>query len=244
MGHSDVVHLLLEHDPRRASDQDNDGWSALHLAVLRRDLATIRMLLDAGSQTLLDDEGHTAEDWLHLDKSEKNDLALDKSRGCQAVTGLRRAVTEGSVPLVELLLKLGHDINGTNSRNRTALYYAAKLCMLPMVDLLLARGANPNIVPVDRIGWEEFVSDHSVLLRLTAAGYKRPQVDDELDELIRQEFQSRKQRVVPDQSIASLLGGSTSLKPDQQNPGSFAEDFEFAATLATGLEDTGSHPKL
>ncbi|KAF5662745.1 ankyrin repeat domain-containing protein [Fusarium heterosporum] len=199
MGHSHVVRALLTDDRMRASasHQDNHGWSALHLAVLRRDLATIRILLDrsvvAEPQTLLDESGLAAEDWLYrwrrsaLQKV-KGNLAFSKSRCCRAITGLRRAVTTGSIPMVKLLLESGHDINGTDSGKRTALYYAVKNHMLPMIGFLIDSGADPNILPVGRVEWGEFVSLDAVRLRLMEAGYNRPEIDNESEERIRQEF--------------------------------------------------------
>ncbi|PMD47895.1 ankyrin, partial [Hyaloscypha variabilis F] len=177
MGHSRVVQGLLEDDRVRstASQQDNHGWSVLHLAICSRDLATVRILLDksviAEPQTLFDESGLTAEEWLdrgptsHSQKANGN-LAFSKSRCCRAVTSLRQAVTIGNVPMIKLLVRLGHDINGMNSGRRTALYYAAKKRMLSIMDLLLDLGADPNILPAGRKNWEEFISPGDVLLRL------------------------------------------------------------------------------
>lgn len=114
MGHSHVVQGLLEDDRIRstASQQDNHGWSVLHLAIHSRDLATVRILLDksviAEPQTLFDESGLTAEEWLdrgptsHSQKATGN-LAFSKSRCCRAVTSLRQAVTIGNVPMIKLL---------------------------------------------------------------------------------------------------------------------------------------------
>jgi ankyrin repeat protein len=236
MGHSDVVRVLLADDRTRASasQQDNHGWSALHLAVCRRDLATIRILIDksiiADPQILLDESGYSAEDWLyHWTRSTlqkvKGDLAFSKSRCCRAVTGLRQAVTTGSVPMIKLLLKLGHDINGTDSGRRTALYYASKKCSLPMMDALIDLGADPNILPVGRMEWEEFISLPSVQLRLMRAGYKRPGFDNEADDQIRQEFKLRNQQSMSNQPALFLSGQSSlpildqsdSHRPDQRS---------------------------
>ncbi|KAI6752490.1 hypothetical protein HG530_013859 [Fusarium avenaceum] len=219
MGHSDVVRVLLEDDRARASasQQDNHGWSALHLAVCRRDLATIRILMDksiiADPQILLDESGYSAEDWLyHWTRSTlqkvKGDLAFSKSRCCRAVTGLRQAVVTGSVPMIKLLLKSGHDINSTDSGRRTALYYASKNCNLPVMDALIDLGADPNILPVGRIEWEEFISLPPVQLRLMRAGYKKPDLDNETEDQIRQEFKLRNQPSMLDQSASSLWGQS------------------------------------
>ncbi|KAF4990524.1 hypothetical protein FGRMN_8424 [Fusarium graminum] len=226
MGHSHVVQALLgDHRTRAsASQQDNHGWSALHLAVIHRHLATIRILLDKSiisePKILLDESGLTAEDWLYrwrrsaLQKV-KGNLAFSKSRCCRAVTGLRRAVTTGSIPLVKLLLELGHDVNSTDSGRRTALYYAVKERMLPMMDVLIKYGADPCILPVGLTEWEDLVSLDEIKQRLMEAGYTRPKIDVELEEQIRQEFKMQSQSHMTDQPVSGLPGGSTLPSLDQ-----------------------------
>ncbi|PTB62074.1 ankyrin, partial [Trichoderma citrinoviride] len=177
LGHSRVVEILLQDDRVRssASQQDNHGWSVLHLAVHSRDLATIKALVGssviAEPRALIDESGLTAEEWLDLGPASHSykatsNLAFGKSRCCRAVTGLRQAVVIGHVPLIKHLIRSGHRVNGTNSGTRTALYYAAKKRMLSIIDLLLEEGADPNILPAGRKTWEEFIADDAVLLRL------------------------------------------------------------------------------
>ncbi|EHK47889.1 hypothetical protein TRIATDRAFT_255480, partial [Trichoderma atroviride IMI 206040] len=177
MGHSQIVQLLLEDDRVRSSvsQQDNHGWSVLHLAIHSRDLATLDVLIGnsviAETRALFDESGLTAEDWLDLSSSSHSykatsNLAFSKSRCCRAVTGLRQAVISGNVPMIQLLIKTGQDVNDSNSGRRTALYYAVKKRMLSIMDLLLDNGADPNILPVGRKTWEEFISNGEVLRRL------------------------------------------------------------------------------
>ena len=226
MGHYNIVQNLLEDDRIRstASQQDNHGWSVLHLAIHSRDLATVRILLDksviAEPQTLFDESGLTAEEWLdrgprsHSQKVTSN-LAFSKSRCCRAVTSLRQAVIIGNVPMIKLLIKLGHNINGTNSGRRTALYYAAKKRMLSIMDLLLDLDADPNILPAGRKNWEEFISPGDVLLRLNRAGYQKRDSDPEVDRQILQALRVQSQPSVPDQPAWSVSDGSTLPTPDQ-----------------------------
>ncbi|EXJ93077.1 hypothetical protein A1O3_01633 [Capronia epimyces CBS 606.96] len=201
MGYSHVIQDLLKDDRIRSTasqQQDNHGWSVLHLAILSRDLATVRILADetviAEPLILIDESRLTAEEWLdrapasHFQKATGN-LAFSKSRCCRPFTSYRQAVTSANVPgpMIQVLFNLGHDINGMDSGRRTALYYAAKNRMLSTMDLLLDLGADPNILPVGRKNWEEFISADDVLLRLNRAGYRKRDttIDHELERQIR-----------------------------------------------------------
>ena len=231
MGHSRVVQRLLEDDRIRssASQQDNHGWSVLHLAVHSRDMATIDVLLGssviAEPRALSDESGLTAEEWLDLGPAShsykaNSNLAFGKSRCCRAVTGLRQAVVTGNVAMIKLLLRLGDFVNGTDSGRRTALYYAVKKRMLPIMDLLLDRGADPNILPRGREAWEEFISDNDVLLRLGRAGYVKRDRDPETDGAIRHALRAQGKLSVPARSVSfvpdePMPNRSTSPLPDQ-----------------------------
>ncbi|CAG8191828.1 unnamed protein product [Penicillium salamii] len=240
MGHFYVVQRLLEDDRIRstASQQDNHGWSVLHLAIHSRDLAIVRILLDksviAEPRTLVDESGFTAEEWLDrgqtsISQKATGNLALSKSRCCRAVTGLREAVTKGNVPMIKVLFKLGHDINGMNSERRTALYYAAQKGMRSIMDLLLDLGADPNILPAGRKSWEEFISPGDILLRLNQVGYRKRDTDPEVERQIHQALRLQSQLSdqpawfvsnesmlpMPDRSFSSVPASSTSPPSDQ-----------------------------
>ncbi|KAH8883154.1 hypothetical protein GQ53DRAFT_732672 [Thozetella sp. PMI_491] len=225
MGHSQVVQRLLEDDRVRASasQQDNHGWSVLHLAAHSRDLTTIDILLGGRiitePQALLDESGLSAEDWLglqpgsHSYKATSN-LAFGKSRCCRATTGLRQAVVTGSVPMVRLLINSGHSIDGTDSGRRTALYYAAKKGMLGIMDLLLEMGANHSILPTGRRTWEEFISSREIILRLNRAGYKRQGTDPEVERQIKYALRPKQfRRSAQDRSVAFALDEPTTTSP-------------------------------
>ncbi|RWA10131.1 hypothetical protein EKO27_g4958 [Xylaria grammica] len=146
-GNLPTVRLLLECG-EGPNHRDRDGWSAIHWAAEEGHLEIVRLLLGAGRwgqpqccQLLR---------YVAITQKATGNLAFSKSRCCRAVTSLRQAVTIGNVPMIKLLFKLGHDINGTNSGRRTALYYAAKKRMLSIMDLLLDLSADPNILPAGR----------------------------------------------------------------------------------------------
>ena len=198
MGHVRIVGILLTHEliPSKVS-QDGDGWSALHLAVHGRHSSIVETLVNNSVNTEeCDASGLTAKEWLHLDLDGQSgktisDLAFKKSRCCRPVTGLRQAVRDNNIDMTELFLNQGHAINGTDSGRRTALYYAAKKGNVPILDMLLELGADPNIIPIGRRAWEDFVDNDTVLQRLREAGYKRPVPEAEIDQRIRRILRER-----------------------------------------------------
>ncbi|KAH7477729.1 hypothetical protein FOMA001_g9804 [Fusarium oxysporum f. sp. matthiolae] len=201
--------------------QDNHGWSTLHLAVLGRHLDTVRELLRLpfGDRLLVerDDTGRTAEDWLEIELgshtyAKLSNLAYCKSRCCRPVTGLRKAARENNIDLVELLLDQGHHMDGTDPGRRTALYYAASKGHLRIVELLLSKGADPNILPVGRQMWELFVHDSEILQRLRRYGYSKPVHDAEKDDQIRLMLHN----VASTKSLSQLDDSPRPIRPNQQ----------------------------
>ena len=261
MGHSHVVKRLLEDDRTRAaaSQQDNHGWSVLHLAIHSRDISTVRILLDqsgtAEPQTLFDESGLTAEEWLDREptsRSEKtiSNLAFSKSRGCRAVTGLRQAVSARNMPMIQLLARTGHDINGMNSGRRTALYYAAKKHELSMMDFLLDMGADPNILPTGRKNWEDFIQSGDVLQRLNRAGYRKRDPDPEVNHQIRQALRGQSQVSVPERPPAwSAADNNNATLPAQDQPVSSSRPLPSYPSVpdpstSPSSENSAAFPKL
>lgn len=191
MGYYDVVRILLQ---TSSLTQDNHGWSALHLAVHGRYLDTVRLLRDSPrlseSRPQRDENGLTPAEWLdfefdtHSYKTISN-LAFGKSSCCRAVTGLRQAARSGNVAMTEYFLQERYNVNETDSGNRTALYYAAKKDHIQILNMLLERDADPNIIPRGRKTWEECISNDTVLRRLRRAGYTKPIPDPKIDHRIR-----------------------------------------------------------
>lgn len=214
MGHSRVVQSLLRDDRMKtmASNQDNHGWSALHLAVFARDLDTVRALLDCTTVSVsrfqCDENGLAAEDWLDFvplshPYTSTSALAFSKSRCCRAITGLRQALMSGHKPLVEHVLGRGDKVNSTDSGRRSALYCAVKKGRIDIIDMLLENLADPNLLPIGRKTWEEFVSDEEILSRLRRAGYKQRISDPKIEEQIRLAFKQQDRSLVPGQSTMS-----------------------------------------
>lgn len=205
-GHTDVVERLLEcggWSPETVLGETN-GWSPLHLAALGGHLHTVVAVRCNAAVFLLghhcDDCGITARDCVALASGrftvEGPSLhrrmsvgAFKKSICCGTSTGLREAARSGNVVLARLLLSSGsacheaglEQVDGMDSGRRTALFYAVASSNLKMLDLLIEKGANPNILPLGYRAWEQFVSDEMVLQKLRHAGYRKPEYPGGID---------------------------------------------------------------
>ncbi len=115
----DSAEFLLEKgaDPNIPT---NDGFYPLHYAILKGRYDMVEMLLAKGAK-------------INVPASEKYSLPL------------RLAVIKGDKKIVNLLLDKGADIDDLSFGSKTALVAAVTNENLELVDLLLTRGANPNL---------------------------------------------------------------------------------------------------
>ena len=96
-----------------------DGTTALHWAAFRDDLEMAKMLIQAGANVRV--------------TTREGDI-----------TPLFMACTNGSAPMVELLIKAGGDVNGVKANGTTPLMVAAASGSADAVKVLLDHGANVN----------------------------------------------------------------------------------------------------
>jgi hypothetical protein len=68
------------------------------------------------------------------------------------------AVAEGRRQTARMLLDRGADVDGTNSLGRTPLMFASIYGFVDLATWLLDAGANPNIVPMDDMGWPALIA--------------------------------------------------------------------------------------
>lgn len=103
--------------------RDEEGRTPLHVAVRRRRLEVVRMLVDAGARLEAEETAAPGYRPLHL----------------ACLPGPHDAF--GDVPLVELLLACGAQATASDSRGGTPLHLAVPWCDARTVRLLLAKGA-------------------------------------------------------------------------------------------------------
>lgn len=143
-GHVDVVAALLEHHADVDSQGNDYAWTPLMVASAAGEMDVARILLDHGANINALSGTHKAPLY-HAALGAHADLArLLLARGANGTEVFASAVRDGNAKVVNTLLDAGVDVNGLDKFG-TALYWAAEHNDPAMVDLLLARGADPNV---------------------------------------------------------------------------------------------------
>jgi dTDP-4-amino-4,6-dideoxygalactose transaminase len=156
-----------------------------------------------------------------------------------ANTALLAAARNGDTAAVSSLLDSGADVNADNGHGLTALYYAADKANVPLVRLLLERGANPDaklkaILPVDVFGQP---SDLEPILN-TAWKYKLGVIEDSC-EALGAEYKNRPAGTLGDYGVFGFY-------PNKQvttgEGGMIITDDDDAASLMRALRNQGRAP--
>lgn len=145
---NDVVRILLDHRAD-VSLKDSRGFTALHHAAFEGNVGIAGMLLDKGSEINACDKMLTTAimvaslnhhgDTVQLLLNSQADIGLKDRNG---LTALHHTFPNGSdVHISRMLLDHGADIESTTNYGRTGLSTASLHSSLPLVKLLLERGA-------------------------------------------------------------------------------------------------------
>ncbi len=121
-GRIDRLRSILTADPSRAAAVNEDGFTALHLAIFGAQPDAAQVLVEHGADVNVRSAGSIAQ-----------------------VPPLGTAVFVRSVPLAQLLLRCGADVDGRGAQGFTALHAAAHNGDLEMARVLLAHGADRQL---------------------------------------------------------------------------------------------------
>lgn len=116
---------LINEDPTLVESRSPDGFTALHLAVFFGHPETARSLIEAGANV-----------------SARTTNALDNQPLHAAAAGHR---IDARLASVQLLLDAGAPVNERQSGGFTPVMSAAQNGDAPLLELLLARGADPTL---------------------------------------------------------------------------------------------------
>lgn len=141
---TDAVIRMLAKDPSLCEARRVDGYPAIHFAVSRGDLEMVERLLDAGCNIELRNHsrnsGHFAARMIHV------------------------AAFWNQPEIGKFLIESGAEVNVITKGRNTPLHLAAASSSLPMVELLLANGAD---------AWAEDIGDRTPLTRSTHPQIKK-----------------------------------------------------------------------
>lgn len=155
----DVVRALIKHKAN-VNDSDRRGRTALIEAAIRGHVPIAESLLAAGAD--VNRPGKQFEAPLYEAAHQGGDpmvsllLAHGAEVNYQSIandwTPLMIAVAEKHASTAALLIQAGANVNLTNEKGRTALMFAAFYGSVPITEMLLRNGANPNVIPNDKEG--------------------------------------------------------------------------------------------
>jgi len=152
------VSRLLDLDPARVEDLDEDGQPPLHIAIQEGQQECAKLLLERGAK--IESAGFHKWRSLHIAASLGNlamvRLCMEHGADVNAITSsgqtpLLKAASSRSLPVMRTLLEAGADASARNDRGLSALHVAAHQNDLEMVKLLVLE-YNVDISVRDRFG--------------------------------------------------------------------------------------------
>jgi len=145
-GNTELVKLLLSKGARLDA-KDMSGTSALSYAVTRGHMDVVKLLIDNGASL-----GHDLQIAVYNGDTTMVQYLLKKGASTHAAddqgnTPLTTSTARGHTEITQLLLnKGGVDVNQKNGRDESALMLAAMLEQFHVMELLLEKGADINIL--------------------------------------------------------------------------------------------------
>jgi ankyrin repeat protein len=145
LGNVEALKLLIAKGADVNARESFRGQTALMWAAARNNADAVRLLVEAGAEVKVRTNNKPAPSGRRSESG--NSFSAAPATG---FTPLLFAVRAGSLDAVKALLDAGGDVNDTLSDGESALVVAAANAHWQMADLLLDRGADPNL---DGAGW-------------------------------------------------------------------------------------------
>jgi ankyrin repeat protein len=140
-GKVDALKVLIAHGAR-INDRDSKGQTPLMWAAARNNAGAVRLLIETGADLALRTNNPA--------KGRAAQMTVFSSPPPTGFTALLFAVRAGSLDATKALLETGANVNDTLSDGQSALVVATANAHWELADLLLDRGADPNLAGA---GW-------------------------------------------------------------------------------------------
>ncbi|KAF7839771.1 ankyrin-3 isoform X1 [Senna tora] len=151
----DALKELLEHRITDLDEQDENGFSAVMVAVAEGNTEAFRLLLKAGADVLKlrNRYGLTALNLIDMNHNGKDfekvllEHAFEKGSNASNIelNPLHKCASNGDTDLVHKLIKGGFDVNAFDDDGYTPLMLAARECHSKVCELLVSFGAKCDI---------------------------------------------------------------------------------------------------
>ena len=173
----DVMRVLLAAHPK-LDVQNGAGWSAMSLAVNRRNKAMIELLVHAGAglNTVNEKTQHSLLTEAYVSNDDYDLIAILRNAGAtfaNATDELFATAANGDIGEMRSALAAGADVNSHSSYGDTPLSVAARKGNTVAVRFLLQAGADPNVIGSDRmtaLSWAIFSGHQSTITALLDGG--------------------------------------------------------------------------
>lgn len=177
-GHLEIVECLLQKGADvNIRTRSESGMTPLHLAVTSCSAEVVKLLIQEGAdlnaKSVSGDKQTPFE--LAIDLMNFDVISGFLSKGVNLLSALsdgkyiiHKAVEQGQVKLLNLLIENKADVNKEDRQKRTPIYYALKALSYECYKILLDNGAISNLVEIDDVTAMEYVfeNNHIQLLKL------------------------------------------------------------------------------
>jgi ankyrin repeat protein len=126
LGDTERLRAALDAEPSALTRFSNDGWTLLHLAAFFGHVDALRLLLERGAGT--------------------GAVSLNGPRNTPLHAGV---AGPAALDAARLLVAAGADVNARQNGGYTALHSAAQHGSVPLIDVLLDGGADPDLPTED-----------------------------------------------------------------------------------------------